>query len=165
MYPNRAVDPGLVYDMSIVDYLDFLCALGYNATAMETFNRGSFVCPTAAMRLQDLNYPSITAFLDQAPYVVNVTRVVTNVGRARSVYVARVEVPGELSVTVAPDTLRFTKVNQEKRFTVTIRPVGARREKGIAEGQLRWVSRKTVVRSPILVSYKKFVQDTAHLTH
>ncbi|KAG2660392.1 subtilisin-like protease 1 [Panicum virgatum] len=168
VHPMKALRPGLVYNLSAADYVPYLCGLRYSDHEINSIIHPLPPVSCAqmpAVEQKDLNYPSITAFLDQAPYVVNVTRVVTNVGRARSVYVARVEVPGELSVTVAPDTLRFTKVNQEKRFTVTIRPVGARREKGIAEGQLRWVSRKTVVRSPILVSYKKFVQDTAHLTH
>jgi hypothetical protein len=41
-------------------------------------------------------------------------------------------------------------------------------QKGIAEGHLTWVSPKNVVRTPILVSFKKFVTDnstTAHLRH
>ncbi|WP_216668117.1 hypothetical protein, partial [Proteus mirabilis] len=30
--PNRAMDPGLVYDLTTKDYLNFLCSLGYNET-------------------------------------------------------------------------------------------------------------------------------------
>ena len=34
IYPTRALNPGLVYDLGDKDYLDFLCALKYNATVM-----------------------------------------------------------------------------------------------------------------------------------
>jgi hypothetical protein len=67
--------------------------------------------------------------------------------------------------------LRFKKVNQVRPFTVTIRSVDGRRvNAGIAEGQLKWISGKNVVRSPILVSWQKFVKDinstaSAHLNH
>ena len=34
---NRAMDPGLIYDLTVNDYLDFLCAIGYNQTMIEPF--------------------------------------------------------------------------------------------------------------------------------
>ncbi|TKW40784.1 hypothetical protein SEVIR_1G269000v4 [Setaria viridis] len=169
--PMKALRPGLVYNLTATDYIPYLCGLRYSDAEINSIIHPLPPVSCAGMpavEQKDLNYPSITAFLDQEPYVLNVSRVVTNVGRAKSVYVAKVEVPGELSVTVTPDTLRFKKVNQAKGFTVTIRPVGAPRKKGIAQGQLKWVSPENVVSSPILVSFKKFVQDnstTAHLKH
>ncbi|CAN6238910.1 unnamed protein product [Urochloa humidicola] len=171
--PVRALRPGLVYDLTAADYVPYLCGLGYSDAEVNSIIHPMPPVACAGMRAvaqKDLNYPTITAFLDREPYAVTVARVVTNVGRPRSVYVAKVEVPAELAVTVAPATLRFKKVNQAKSFTVTIRPAaaGKPREKGIAEGKLEWVSSDNVVRTPILVSFKKFVQDnstTAHLTH
>ncbi|OEL22111.1 Subtilisin-like protease SBT1.2 [Dichanthelium oligosanthes] len=169
--PMKALRPGLVYNLTAADYIPYLCGLRYSDHEINSIIHPLPPVSCAkmpAVAQKDLNYPSITAFLDQEPYVVNVSRVVTNVGRAKSVYIAKVEVPGELSVTVMPDTLRFKKMNQAKRFTVTIRPVGAPRKKGIAEGQLKWVSPNNVVHTPILVAFKKFVQDnssSAHLTH
>ena len=82
----------------------------------------------------------------------------TNVGNAKAVYVASVEVPATLSVTVTPARLRFTKVNQVQAFTVTVRSKNGPLKKRITEGHLMWVSGKHVVRSPILVSSKKFFQ-------
>ncbi|XP_062217504.1 subtilisin-like protease 4 [Phragmites australis] len=169
--PMKALSPGLVYNLTAVDYIPYLCGLGYSDHEINSIIHP--LAPVSCKQLtvveqKDLNYPSITAFLDREPYSVNVSRAVTNVGRGRAVYVAKVEVPRTLSVTVTPDTLRFKKVNQVKAFTVTIRSVGGRMKAGIAEGQLKWVSPKNVVRSPILVSAKKFVQDnstTAHLSH
>ncbi|WVZ74288.1 hypothetical protein U9M48_022495 [Paspalum notatum var. saurae] len=169
--PMKALSPGLVYNLTAVDYIPYLCGLKYSDHEISSIIHPLPPVSCAQMPVveqKDLNYPSITAFLDQEPYVVNASRMVTNVGRGRSVYVAKVEVPSTLSVTVTPDTLRFKKVNQAKRFTVTIRPVGAPLMKGIVEGHLTWVSTQNVVSSPILVSFKKFVQDnssTAHLRH
>ncbi|KAE8683333.1 putative Subtilisin-like serine protease 2 [Hibiscus syriacus] len=33
--PNKALDPGLIYDMDTQDYINFLCGLGYNDTEMS----------------------------------------------------------------------------------------------------------------------------------
>ncbi|GJM86383.1 hypothetical protein PR202_ga02237 [Eleusine coracana subsp. coracana] len=169
--PTKALRPGLVYNLTAADYVPYLCGLGYNDHEINSLIHP--LPPVACKQLpvvehKDLNYPSITVFLDREPYAVNVSRAVTKVGRGRAVYVAKVQVPSTLSVTVTPDTLRFRKVNEVRRFTVTIRSVQGRMEKGIAEGQLKWVSGNVVVRSPILVSSQKFVRDvnstsTAHV--
>ncbi|KAL6634886.1 hypothetical protein ACP70R_027557 [Stipagrostis hirtigluma subsp. patula] len=162
--PMKALSPGLVYNLTATDYIPYLCGLGYTDHEINSIIHP--LPPISCARLpvveqKDLNYPSIIVFLDQEPYTVNVTRAVTNVGRGKSVYTAKVEVPGTLSVTVAPDTLRFKKVNQVRTFTVTIRTSVGGPMEGIAEGQLKWVSPTNVVRSPILVSPKKFVRDNS----
>ncbi|KAG2607157.1 hypothetical protein PVAP13_4NG197933 [Panicum virgatum] len=147
VYPNRALDPGLVYDMSIVDYLDFLCALGYNATAMETFNRGSFVCPTAAMSLQDLNYPSITAHGLHAGTTTMVRRKVKNVG-----------MPGTYTATVVrepegvqPAMLVFREAGEEKEFDVSFTVRNPAPVTGYTFGAMVWSDGSHQVRSPLVV--------------
>ncbi|GKG18919.1 subtilisin-like protease SBT1.7, partial [Tanacetum coccineum] len=32
--PNRAMDPGLIFDLGLKDYIDFLCGLGYSPKQM-----------------------------------------------------------------------------------------------------------------------------------
>lgn len=162
--PVKAMNPGLVYNLTAEDYIPFLCGLGYSDHEVNSIIHPA--PPESCTRFpileqKDLNYPSIIVILDQEPYTVNVSRAVTNVGRGKAVYVAKVEMPRTLSVTVTPDTLRFKKVNQVKSFTVTIRCVSGRMKNGVAEGQLKWVSPKHVVRSPILVSSKKLFQDNS----
>ncbi|TVU28786.1 hypothetical protein EJB05_20319, partial [Eragrostis curvula] len=171
--PTKALSPGLVYNLSATDYIPYLCGLGYNDHEINSIIHP--LPPVSCKQMpvveqKDLNYPSITVFLNQEPYGVNVSRAVTNVGRGKAVYVAKVEVPSTLSVTVTPGTLRFKKVNQVKPFTVTIRSVVGKMKPGIFEGQLQWISGNNVVRSPILVSSQKFVKDinstsSAHINH
>ncbi|PWZ22619.1 Subtilisin-like protease SBT1.2 [Zea mays] len=169
--PMKALTPGLVYNLTALDYIPYLCGLRYTDQEINSIIHPLAAVSCAQMGVveqKDLNYPSITAFLEQEPYVVNVTRVVTNVGRGTSLYVARVEMPSTVSVTVTPRVLLFKKVNEAKGFTVTIGSMDTSIQKGIAEGHLTWVSPKNVVRTPILVSFKKFVTDnstTAHLRH
>ncbi|KAL6911792.1 hypothetical protein ACP4OV_000597 [Aristida adscensionis] len=166
--PVKALSPGLVYNLTATDYIPYLCGLGYTDHAINSIIHPLPPITCAALPVvedKDLNYPSITAFLDRAPYAVNISRAVTNVGRGKAVYVAKVDVPRPLSATVTPDTLRFKKVNQVKTFTITISSVGGPMKEAIAEGQLKWVSPQNVVRSPILVSSMKFVRDNSTIVH
>ncbi|KAH9745470.1 subtilisin-like protease SBT5.4 [Citrus sinensis] len=58
--PNLAMDPGLVYDLTVNDYLNFLCALGYNKNVILLFSTNStYTCPENAISLVNFNYPSI----------------------------------------------------------------------------------------------------------
>ncbi|MBA0701336.1 hypothetical protein Goari_022681, partial [Gossypium aridum] len=43
--PNLAMNPGLVYDLSTKDYLNFLCTLGYNDTLISAFSQDNYKCP------------------------------------------------------------------------------------------------------------------------
>ncbi|GFY89720.1 subtilisin-like serine endopeptidase family protein [Actinidia rufa] len=42
--PNRAIDPGLVYDMKVSDYVRFLCSMGYNDTAISSLTKAYSPC-------------------------------------------------------------------------------------------------------------------------
>ena len=57
--PNEAMNPGLVYDLTKTDYLNFLCASGYNKTVLRLFTNTPYKCPEPAVSILDLNYPSI----------------------------------------------------------------------------------------------------------
>ncbi|KAE8659118.1 hypothetical protein F3Y22_tig00116964pilonHSYRG00116 [Hibiscus syriacus] len=105
--PNKAMDPGLIYDIDWQGYVDFLCGLGYNDTEMKTILRQSqWNCSHEG---SDVNYPSFVAmFSTGSPNVKNFTRVVTNVGEDQSVYHAVVEITYGMTFRVEPTTLTFT---------------------------------------------------------
>ncbi|RCV22428.1 hypothetical protein SETIT_4G219900v2 [Setaria italica] len=151
VFPSRALDPGLVYDMTIVDYLDFLCALGYNATAMEVFNKGSFVCPNAAMSLQDLNYPSITAHGLHAGTTTMVRRRVKNVGLPGTYTAAVVKEPEGVQVSVTPAMLVFREAGEEKEFDVSFTVRDPVTVTGYTFGAMVWSDGSHQVRSPLVV--------------
>ena len=151
--PNRAMDPGLVYDLTITDYLNFLCSIGYNATQLSTFVDKKYECPSKPMRPWDLNYPSIT--VPSLSGKVTVTRTLKNVGTPAT-YTVRIKAPSGISVKVEPKRLRFEKINEEKMFKVTIE---AKRDDGGGEyvfGRLIWSDGKHFVGSPIVVNATTF---------
>ncbi|RWW38642.1 hypothetical protein BHE74_00056112 [Ensete ventricosum] len=147
--PNRAMDPGLVYDMTTTDYMDFLCSFGYTTAQLAMFNGEPYACPSTPLQIGDLNYPSIT--IPELQSSTKVTRVVKNVGPPGT-YVVRVVEPRGVSITVSPESLTFGKVGEEKRFEVT---VGIKEGKtdcgGYVFGRLIWSDGKHYVTSPAVV--------------
>jgi len=89
--PNSAVDPGLVYDLNITDYFNYLCGRGYNSSQLKIFNHTPYTCPES-FNLADFNYPTITIPELGPGHSVNVSRTVTNVG-SESTYRVRIKAP------------------------------------------------------------------------
>ena len=147
--PNLAVNPGLVYDSGIKDYLNFLCSLGYNASQISVFSGKNFACSSRKASLYNLNYPSITV-PNLSSRKVTVSRTVKNVGRP-STYTVRVNNPEGVSVAVKPTSLNFTKVGEQKTYKVTIAKRKGKVAKGYVFGDLVWSDKKHRVRSPIVV--------------
>ncbi|KAJ1688729.1 hypothetical protein LUZ63_012884 [Rhynchospora breviuscula] len=101
--PNHAMNPGLVYDLSPADYLNFVCALGYNSSQLAMFTK-PHLCPDTPINIENLNYPSIAV-----PKLLNkakITRRVKNVGTIGT-YTVRVEEPRGVSVRVRPTKIKF----------------------------------------------------------
>ncbi|KAJ6700432.1 PEPTIDASE S8 [Salix purpurea] len=147
--PNRAQDPGLVFDLSINDYLDFLCASGYKSTMIEPFSDGPYKCPESTS-IVDFNNPSIT--IRQLRNSMSVIRKVKNVGLPGT-YAAHVREPYGISVSVEPNILTFEKEGDEKSFKVSFEA----RWDGVTEdyefGSLTWTDGRHYVRSPIVVAF------------
>ncbi|GMP75940.1 hypothetical protein CsSME_00032848 [Camellia sinensis var. sinensis] len=116
--PTRAVEPGLVYDLSNDDYLCFLRALGYNETMMEVFSESfTFSCPKN-LNVLYFNYPSIT--VPNLSGSVTVTRKLKNLGSPAS-YRARIVDPCGISVSIEPNSLKFDKIGEEKSCKLTLK--------------------------------------------
>ncbi|CBI38462.3 unnamed protein product, partial [Vitis vinifera] len=149
LWPNRAMDPGLVYDLTTIDYLNFLCSIGYNATQLSRFVDEPYESPPNPMSVLDLNYPSIT--VPSFSGKVTVTRTLKNVGTPAT-YAVRTEVPSELLVKVEPERLKFEKINEEKTFKVTLEAKRDGEGSGYIFGRLIWSDGEHYVRSPIVVN-------------
>lgn len=150
--PNRAMDPGLVYDLSVNDHLNFLCAMGYNATQILSFSETTpYSCPSKPINLVNFNYPSIA--IPDFNGSVTVTRRVKNVGSGPSSYKARVRKPSGFAISVEPKVLKFDKVGEEKSFSVTFKSKKSSVRKDFVFGELIWSDNKHYVRSPIVVKW------------
>ncbi|KAL5802079.1 hypothetical protein ACOSQ4_030384 [Xanthoceras sorbifolium] len=148
--PNRAVDPGLVYDMIVDDYLNFLCAHGYDEKTIQKLFLGGkpYLCPKS-FKLVEFNYPTIA--VPGLNGSVTVTRRVKNVGLPGSSYNVRVKAPSRVSVTVEPKSLKFTKVGEEKTFKVTLKPMSRVKLEKYVFGELTWSDGSHQVKSTIVV--------------
>ncbi|KAK1320812.1 Subtilisin-like protease [Acorus calamus] len=116
--PNKAVDPGLIYDMKQSDYMQFLCSMGYNDSAVSFMAQHQTACSNASWSQTDLNLPSIT--VPDLKEELTVSRTVTNVGAATSIYTAIVEAPPGVSVRIHPPVLAFNSTARELEFQVTL---------------------------------------------
>ncbi|MBA0548054.1 hypothetical protein Golob_019173, partial [Gossypium lobatum] len=149
--PNKAMDPGLIYDIDWQGYVDFLCGLGYDDAEMRAILRQSqWTCNQDGT---DINYPSFVAMFSKnasAPNVKNFTRVVTNVGDDQSVYQATVEATHGMTIKVEPTTLTFTNKYQKQKFVVSVQMDG--KAPPVAYGYLKWVDQNShIVASPVVV--------------
>ncbi|GMI91145.1 Subtilisin-like Serine protease 1.7 [Hibiscus trionum] len=147
--PNKAMDPGLIYDIDWQGYVDFLCGLGYSVTEMKAIIRQSqWNCSDEGT---DVNYPSFVAMFNaSSPNVKNFTRVVTNVGDGQSVYHAVVETTYGMMIRVEPTALTFTNKYQKKNFVVSVQAYG--KTPPVTYGYLKWVDQNGhIVSSPVVV--------------
>ncbi|CAN6448206.1 unnamed protein product [Victoria cruziana] len=149
--PNMATDPGLVYDISAKDYLDFICSIGYDSANVTFMANHTFVCPSKVPKVGDLNYPSIT-FINLTDSDT-VRRTVKNVGTPGT-YQVLVESPQGVAVSVKPKRLKFSAVGEEKKFKVTAKVKEGARD-GYVFGRLIWFDGKHHVRSAISVKVGK----------
>ncbi|OAY63585.1 Subtilisin-like protease SBT1.2 [Ananas comosus] len=152
--PNKASDPGLVYDLSADDYIPYLCGLGYTSGQVTVIARRTIDCSSVkSIAESQLNYPSIMVSLTPTSSSIAVRRTVRNVGEAASVYAAEVDLSDRLGGMVVPSKLYFTEVNEEKSFLVIISKRANINSGEVLQGCLKWVSETRVVRSPISVSF------------
>ncbi|CAL0311712.1 unnamed protein product [Lupinus luteus] len=145
--PTRVLDPGLVYDSQPEDFVAFLCSLGYDERSLHFVTRDNSTCDGTFKTPSDLNHPSIT--VPNLEDKLSVTRVVTNVGQARSIYKVVVVPPAGVNVTVVPNRLVFTRIGQKIKFTVNFKVVSP--SKGYLFGFLAWKNGRTQVTIPLVV--------------
>ncbi|KAH6817040.1 hypothetical protein C2S51_000643 [Perilla frutescens var. frutescens] len=153
--PVKAIDPGLVYDITPEDYIAYLCGLGYTEKEIAVITRKAVSCRGIGIPEAQLNYPSFAVHLGRNGSAVY-SRTVTNVGAANSTYCLKMErVPG-VDIVVKPPVLRFTQVNQKRTYRVLFSRLSSASAASVdrssyVQGSIAWVSPRHVVRSPVSV--------------
>ncbi|KAK4266599.1 hypothetical protein QN277_027494 [Acacia crassicarpa] len=144
--PNKAMDPGLVYDIKSHEYIQFLCSMSYSSGSISRITKTTPSCVKEKNPGLNLNLPSIS--IPNLKKRVTVTRTVTNVGNLTAVYKAIVKAPYGMKVRVEPQLLSFNSTTQVLSYNVTF--VSTQKLKGGYKfGSLTWTDGKHLVRSPI----------------
>lgn len=132
--PTRFLNPGLVYESTPEQWLQFLEGTGEDLgiPGIEPIDPSN------------LNQPSIA--VGALAGTQKITRSVT--AQTAGLYHAKINVPG-FRATVSPSVLHFTAPGQTKQFTVTLTRTSAPLDQ-YAQGTLTWSGGRTTVRSPIV---------------
>ncbi|MGE5262939.1 MAG: S8 family serine peptidase, partial [Acidobacteriota bacterium] len=141
--PNKAADPGLVYNAGWNDWLAFLCGTtGLSpSTCSALSGKGYSLDPS------NLNVASIA--IGDLAGVQTVTRKVTNVGKTNATYTASVTGMTGFNVTISPASLTLNPGETKSfdvKFTRTTATLNA-----YTGGQLTWSDGKHTVRIPMVV--------------
>lgn len=154
------LQPGLVYETSTTDYLNYLCYLGLDIDGIKAIAKtipNDFACPKDSNNdyISIINYPSIAISKFNGTASKNISRTVTNVGGdGNTVYAVSVDAPSGIVVKVIPDQLTFTKNNEKLSYQVIFSSSTATSLKEDVFGSITWTNGKFKVQSPFVVSSK-----------
>ncbi|CAH2064548.1 unnamed protein product [Thlaspi arvense] len=154
--PIPALSPGLIYDLTAEDYLNFLCASNYTSSQIKIIARRDFSCdPKKSYKLSDLNYPSFAVIVSQGGgEAYKHTRSVTSVGGAGTYTVQCAFDKIAVNISVEPAVLSFKKVNEVKSYTVTFRVNPSMLAGTNSFARIEWSDGSHVVRSPVALSWR-----------
>ncbi|KAG2294748.1 hypothetical protein Bca52824_041417 [Brassica carinata] len=163
VHPTKAMDPGLVYDITSYDYINFLCNSNYTGANIVTITRRKADCYGArrAGHVGNLNYPSFSVVFQQygeSKMSTHFIRTVTNVGDFDSVYEVKIRPPRGTNVTVAPEKLSFRRVGQKLSFVVRVKTTEVTLSPGatsVESGYIVWSDGKRNVTSPLVVTLQQ----------
>ncbi|CAB4292816.1 unnamed protein product [Prunus armeniaca] len=103
--PNKALDPGLIYNATVQDYVNLLCSL--NHTHRQILNITSSKIYNCSNPSSDFNFPSFFFTYNDTTSVVTkkFQRIVTNVGKGPTTYMVTVTAPlGSVVKSITRDT-------------------------------------------------------------
>lgn len=164
--PNRALDPGLIYDIDVSHYVAFLCTIGYDSKRIAVFVRDHLPVDCDAQSLSspgDLNYPSFSVVFESERQVVRYKRVVKNVGSSvNTVYEAKIMGPPSVEISVSPSKLVFSEENQSLSYEITFSSVSMDQTGQIPSkfGWIEWSDGAHIVRSPIAFRWHQGLVST-----
>lgn len=134
--PNKALNPGLVYDAGWNDWIGFLCGTG-------SLNCGGF-----APEPSNMNYPSIA--IGAMAGSQTVTRTVTSVSDSAATYTPEVDGLAGVAVSFNPATISIAP-GESKSYAVTFTTMGAPIGSYVTGG-ITWVDGGQRVRSAVALN-------------
>ncbi|KAF2297967.1 hypothetical protein GH714_006785 [Hevea brasiliensis] len=149
------LQPGLVYETTAIDYINFLCYHGYDTSTIKVISAtlpDGFTCPkdSSSDLISNINYPSIAVFNLAANQIRNVSRTLTNVGGdGATSYTPMLSLPHGLGVAVDPMELKFTGNGQRLSYQVVFNAPSPMDD---VFGSITWTNGKFKVRTPFVVS-------------
>ncbi|OMO70705.1 hypothetical protein COLO4_28540 [Corchorus olitorius] len=160
--PVAALDPGLVYDATVDDYLGFLCALNFTPEQIKSTTHRNFTCgKSKRYTLGDFNYPSFAVPLQTASVreggagfsrTIKYTRTLTNAGAPATYKISIYSQTKAVKISVEPATLSFSAQYEKKSYTVTF--TASSMPSGTTSfARLEWSDGKHIVGSPIAFSW------------
>ncbi|XWS20062.1 hypothetical protein CRYUN_Cryun31cG0069100 [Craigia yunnanensis] len=163
--PNRALNPGLAYDIDDSDYVAFLCSIGYDPKKIAVFVRESTSsnCSVKLPTPGDLNYPSFSVVFYSNNSVVKYWRTVKNVGTSvDAVYEAKVNAPPGVEISVSPSKLAFNAENETLTYEIIFASDGWALSAVASQafGSIEWSDGVHLVRSPIAVRWLQGLKDS-----
>ncbi|KAI3954326.1 hypothetical protein MKW92_002473 [Papaver armeniacum] len=165
--PNKALHPGLVYDVETEDYAQFLCSINYSSRIVsEMFVHKKVDCKQYPMASPgNLNYPSFSVVFKSGINTVKYERTVKNVGpKADAIYKVKINSPSSVRIHVSPRKLVFSKkhrfLSYKISFSSDMKVTGSGLHKEWSFGSIEWTDGEHNVRSPIA-----FIWDSATNTN
>ncbi|XP_052198761.1 CO(2)-response secreted protease-like isoform X1 [Diospyros lotus] len=153
--PLKSLDPGLVFETTTIDYLNFLCYYGIPEKKIRLIfsERKTFSCPRNSNEdlISNINYPSISiAKLSQSKGMKTVKRTVTNMGNPNAFYVSSIDAPPGLEVEVSPKEIGFSKASRKASFSISFGSKDS--SKGYKFGAVTWSDGHHIVRTVFAVN-------------
>ncbi|KAL2535519.1 Subtilase family protein [Forsythia ovata] len=160
--PEKAVDPGLVYDLTANDYVNFLCASNFTRRDIRQIARRPVSCgKKQSNKPWNLNYPAISvAFEASEPLNLGivVTRTVTHVSENAASYGVSVTNPKGAILTVTPSKMNFKMKGEKQSYVVriTAEKLAVTPGNSVTEvGKITWSDGQHRVVSPVLVVWRQ----------
>ncbi|XP_010484555.1 PREDICTED: subtilisin-like protease SBT1.9 [Camelina sativa] len=135
---KNVLNPGLIYDTSPQDFINFLCHNAKQSRKLINIITRSNLSDACKNPSPHLNYPSIIAYFtsDQnGPKIFR--RTLTNVGEAKTSYSVRVRGLKGLNVVIEPKRLMFSEKSEKLSYTVRLEsPIAL--EENVLYGSVSW---------------------------
>lgn len=151
--PIKALNPGLVFETTTENYLEFLCYYGYKEKDLRSMSNTKFNCPKTSTEelISNINYPSISiSKLNRHQPATTIKRTATNVGAPNSTYIAKVNAPAGLVVKVLPGKMVFAEGVRRVPFQVSF--YGKEAPSGYSYGSITWLHGRHSVRTVFCVN-------------